>query len=135
MSSYVIVNGELKHYGVLGMKWGVRKNPSRAYNKAARKKQRLDMKSVKLGLKAAKAQKKATKKLYKQRDQDDYQVAMTMQYKANKLDVKSAKLKKKATKWANHMDKTFAGYTIDRVPQDTILGGRRYVYELTQREA
>lgn len=126
---------QLEHYGVLGMKWGVRKNPSKAYNKAARKKQRLDMKSAKVGLKAAKVQKKATKKLYKHRDQDDYQVAMTMQYKANKLDVKSAKLKKKATKWAHAMDKTFAGYSIDRVPKDTILGGRRYVYELTERES
>lgn len=29
---------ELCHYGVLGMKWGIRKNPSLAYAKAIRKK-------------------------------------------------------------------------------------------------
>lgn len=33
---------ELKHYGVLGMKWGVRKNPVKAYAKAKRKQQKLE---------------------------------------------------------------------------------------------
>lgn len=33
---------ELMHYGVLGMKWGVRKNPAQAYSKAIVKKQKLE---------------------------------------------------------------------------------------------
>lgn len=41
--NYILTkDGQLCHYGVLGMKWGVRKNPSKAYVKATRKKQRLD---------------------------------------------------------------------------------------------
>lgn len=31
---------ELQHYGVLGMKWGVRKNPSKAYARAVKKKEK-----------------------------------------------------------------------------------------------
>lgn len=33
---------ELRHYGVLGMKWGVRKNPVKAYAKASKKKKKLE---------------------------------------------------------------------------------------------
>ena len=41
MSDYIIVGGELKHYGVLGMKWGVRRarraDAKQAYKKAKNK--------------------------------------------------------------------------------------------------
>lgn len=44
MSNYVIYKGELYHYGVPGMKWGVRKNASNAGNiKTLSKKIRTDM--------------------------------------------------------------------------------------------
>lgn len=33
-------NNELKHYGVLGMKWGVRKNPAKAYAKSVKEKEK-----------------------------------------------------------------------------------------------
>lgn len=38
MSQYIVENGELKHYGVIGMKWGVRKNPAKAYAKSLKEK-------------------------------------------------------------------------------------------------
>lgn len=126
---------ELKHYGALGMKWGVRKNPSKAYTKAVRKKQQLDTESAKVSLKAAKAQSKATKKLYKARDEDDRQLALTQQHKADQLAIKAAKLRDKGTKWTRQMDKTFAAYNINRVPKKTILGGKKYVYELTKKSS
>ena len=37
-----MTNNELHHYGVLGMKWGVHKNPQRAYEKAVAKQTKLN---------------------------------------------------------------------------------------------
>lgn len=50
MTDYVIVDGELKHYGVVGMKWGVRK----ASYKASRR-QRLERKAAKYDLQSCEA--------------------------------------------------------------------------------
>lgn len=63
----------LKHYGVLGMKWGVRKDPSKAYSKAVKKKNKLETKAAKTNLKAAKARMSATKKMAKARNEKQYQ--------------------------------------------------------------
>lgn len=40
MSEYVVVNGELYHYGVKGMKWGVHKSVYKSMNKQQRKETR-----------------------------------------------------------------------------------------------
>lgn len=42
---------ELAHYGVLGMKWGVRKDPAHAYSRAQTKAHRMDKKQVQLDTK------------------------------------------------------------------------------------
>lgn len=41
-------SNELYHYGVKGMRWGVRKNPDKAYSKASNKLRKLDAKLNKL---------------------------------------------------------------------------------------
>lgn len=62
MSNYIISNGELYHYGVPGMKWGVRKAQIRDTYKAA--KRRGDA-NAKEDYKKAKASLKAEKKRFK----------------------------------------------------------------------
>lgn len=117
----------LQHYGVLGMKWGVRRDASRAYTKALQKKKRLDDKSAKLSVKASKKQLKATKKMSKATSMDEMKKGMKAQVKANKLNRKAAKYQNKGRKWVAKMDKIFAEYEIKRVPAHTTKDGRKLV--------
>lgn len=94
MSDYITQNSEdeLYHYGVLGMKWGVR----RAASKAA-KNERLTKKALNYDIKSAKANKKS-ERIHAEQDLGQANRAAK---KAAKLKVKSAKLHKKATKEGN----------------------------------
>lgn len=74
---------ELYHYGVLGMKWGIRRNRSKAIDKAYSKLDKLDRNIAKSSEHAAKAVKKASTGVSK---------------KYNKLDTKATKLQMKADK-------------------------------------
>lgn len=107
-------NNQLIHYGVLGMKWGVRKNPSKAYARAAKKKNRLETESAKTGLKGAKLQVKATKLTTRAITDRQMKKAMKFQLKANKLNLQSEKLRSKGLKWTAQMDKVFKDYKVER---------------------
>lgn len=124
----------LQHYGVKGMKWGVKRNPSKAYTKAMKKKRRLETRSADLALKSAKLENKYLKKDAKATTVKQIAKARKLHAKATKLNLKSAKLRNKGVKWVNAMDKTFAGYSVKQIPRETILGGQKYVYELTKAD-
>lgn len=137
---------ELLHYGVLGMKWGVRRNASRAYGSAIKKKNKLEKKAMKLDTKAAKQQSKAakvslkaTEKLAKATSKGAYQDGMKLQLEANKKNAKAAKLNKKAAKyrkkkqkWEKEMNKAFAGYTVKSLPKQKMDSGKAFVNSITK---
>lgn len=89
----------LAHYGVLGMKWGVRRTPEQLGRKSAslsNKNNKLEKKAVKYEIKGAKTSAKAAKKLKKNLRG---WTATKVNKSTVKLMVKSAKFQKKAAKY------------------------------------
>ena len=130
MGEYVTHNDELYHYGVLGMKWGVRRNPSKAYAKASKKANRLTERALKANLKSAKLGKKSLPGLIAPSDSRKYTKAVNAQLKANELEVKSAKLTKKYNKWINAMEKAFSEVKISDISPEHMQEGKKYAYML-----
>ena len=122
---------ELMHYGVIGMKWGVRRNPSKAFAKASNKANKLHKKSADLRVKSAKLQKKALEKETKATNEDQYRKARQKQFKANKINLKSAKLDKKAAKWEKKMEKEFTPVNVSDIKPEHREAGKKYIYMLT----
>lgn len=122
---------ELQHYGVVGMKWGVRRgNASKAFAKSSTKAKKMHTQAVNKNLKSAKLQKKALKKETNATSEKQYRKARKMQFKANKLTLKSAKLQKKAMKWEKRMSKEFSNVKISDVSPEHLEIGKQYVYML-----
>lgn len=77
----MIITERLEHYGVLGMKWGVRHNPTKAFRKANRKMTRLDRRATKKRAKARRikyswlASEKKINKRYRKADRAVYKAA------------------------------------------------------------
>lgn len=88
---YYETSDELTHYGVPGMKWGIRK--VRYQHKASRN-SRLEKKALNYDIKSAKASRKSEKIHSKQ----DLGRSNRQAAKASKYSVKASRLKKKALK-------------------------------------
>lgn len=115
---------ELRHYGVLGMKWGVRRGRTdKVYAKASRKLEKLDAKATKYQKKAIKNAQKADEKFY---NREAYSET------ARRANRKALKTMKKAEKMVKNMDKAFANTTINLTKTQRDIG-RRYVESLNIR--
>lgn len=95
-NEYILTSdGELYHYGVKGMKWGViryRKNSAdRGIARRERQNTKLEKKATKYDVKASKQALKNIKRGYES-------VGLVATKKSAKLDVKAAKLERKALK-------------------------------------
>lgn len=121
---------ELMHYGVLGMKLGVRRNPSKAFSKAIRKADKLneniDRAQTKVEKKTAKRDKVAKRYAgWGFAGRGDVAAATQRLYKAEK------KLKKKRTKraqkWRSNMQKTFADVDVKSIDSEVLSRGREYI--------
>lgn len=122
MSEYIVTRvnntNDLYHYGVIGMKWGVRHNAAKAYSKAVTKSNKLQDKVEKTGQNYAKKSQKAntgvsTRYLKRQAKADKLQAKankkkyglFTNAKKAAELQVKADRAQYKADKFKGRAEK------------------------------
>lgn len=138
MNNYILTaNGnfvgedELYHYGVLGMKWGVKRGHSaKSYEKASRKLNKLDKKVD-----------KKLEKAYAKREKADRKAGSVFasqkstakaDFKADKAMRKAVLKTRKAQKWLKQMDKVFSD-TPESLSAEQIKMGERYTNIMNNR--
>lgn len=120
---------ELKHYGVIGMKWGVRRGKTaKAYQKASKKLKKLDDR-------VTSAENVAIKRHDKYDNVMSSRFASTRrQEKAHRKVTEAAagyrKSIRKANKWYKSMEKTFANTDIKLTSEQVALG-KKYLHNLS----
>lgn len=133
---------ELMHYGVLGMKWGIKHDPTKAYHKAINKSNKLqkkidsnDLRAERYQAKSSIAENKAflnrTKKRYgksniKKAYKHEYESEI-LGLKADKATRKSIKLERKREKWLKKVEDNFSKYEVTRIPDEEYKVGLHYV--------
>ena len=122
---------ELYHYGVIGMKWGVRRgNTTKAYEKASKKLSKLDAKVDKAEALARKrkgqADAAAASRFISKKKTAKYEG------KAKQASARAAVRLRKAERWYKSMEKTFADTGVS-MSKEQIAMGKRYVEHMNMR--
>ena len=117
---------ELKHFGVLGMKWGVRRNPAKTYTKASKKLSKLDKKVERKTKKVDRAIKSYNRNAYGFSVFGNEEKATA---KVGKAQYKQEKAVAKADKWVKSMKSEFSKVDMSLTAEDTAKGAN-YILQL-----
>lgn len=111
------------HYGVLGMRWGIRKGrASQAYSKGVKKLKKIDKEANRLKTKSAHTAYRAAKKMAR----GNIEGGMKLEGKSRKLSYKSTKLQNKGKNFYKKMEREFANVDMKTLNPSDIEYGKRY---------
>lgn len=134
-------NQYLEHYGVLGMKWGIRKDPQRAFSRSMQKLGALDERAQKKKYRADQKQAKADKAKLKEEtawtmsgQMRAHKRALKAQAEASKYKFKATKATRRGNQWVKKMNKYFDGVKINEFTPDQITLGKKYALALVEKE-
>lgn len=135
MNEYIITYDEngspsLQHYGVLGMKWGVRHNPERAYSKAKKKIEKYQKKVDKHTAKAEKHMGKAAAKSSRFFFRNDAAAGRHMR-KSRRHSGKAVAYSQKGSKWVKRMQKEFSKQDVVSIEPDVIAAGEAFTKRIS----
>lgn len=128
------MGNELYHYGVKGMKWGVRKDPSKAYAKSSKTAESLKKKAASLEKKSEKYHAKTVKRMARP-SFTDFGVAKErrMSKRDAKYQVQAKRARVKADKFEGEMRSAFKDVSIKDISKEDLDVGRDYVDMLLKR--
>lgn len=116
---------ELYHYGVLGMKCGVKRNPGAAYTKATSKSSRLVNQYINKSSRANSYNENARSRERRYITEIGRGVTERQIKKAVKLDHKAEKARKKAVNWNKNAD-------VSKIDNSVVDAGRKTVNEFNK---
>lgn len=133
MSDYIISNGELhnvdelQHYGVLGMKWGIRRGKyAKTFKKASKKANRI----IKAQRRAESKLKKADATMMRRRTYKNPKKLHKAMRDQAKWRSEVMRLENKGRKWQKKMADAFEGVKISDMDSKALFYGQDYLHML-----